>query len=144
MMLRMHFSAEFRPYGADRNDALDVSGELLVRGHTRATAGMSDRGLVVEAVEVGVLGWTHDLLDELLVESGWRRDPQSPWARRHDDTWCARILPLARDKAHRLQVSIEIPIASEAGARWVARQWLHAVSAASRDCPDVQIGLTLD
>lgn len=122
----MHFSAEFRPYGADRRDALDISGDLLIRGHVGAVSGVPDRGLVIEAVEVRALGWTHDLLDELLRDSGWRRDPNSPWATGVDGpTQHAQILPLEGSEPHRLQVSLEIPMASMAGARWVVHQWLH-------------------
>lgn len=122
----MKFSAEFRPYAAERWDALASSGDLLVRGHLRTITDAPDRGLIIEAVEVRVLGWTREHLDQVLVEYGWRRPEESPWVTRDDASLTAEILPLPAEAPRQLEVNVEVPMASEAGARWVVQQWLHA------------------
>ena len=125
----MQFSAEFRPYAAERWDALASSGDLLVRGHLHPSNDTPNRGLVIEAIEVRVLGWTRDYLDQVLVEHGWQRPDETPWVTCDDASLTTAILPLPGDAPQQLELHIEVPMASQAGARWVVQQWLHSTSA---------------
>lgn len=110
------FYAEFRPYSPERWDALGSSGELLVRAQ-------NDSGgpLVVEAVEVTVLGWSTEYLDQVLVDHGW--DRVSEWSQ--TDHVTARLTPADTQAPQRVVVEFDVAVGSPAAARWMVRQWLH-------------------